>query len=104
MSGVLQTINAFLDAAPPSTQLAIAVAVVAIVLSLFLFKQGKNTSTRADDISEGLRREQRNSSASSLSDLRPLNPSIFKPFKLVEVNQASHNTKLLRFEIPGNQV
>ena len=72
---------------------------------------------RADDlitdISTGLHRElARAISSSNLAggeadvnnaEVNVLNPAVFHKFRLMQTTQVSHNTKLLRFEIPGGR-
>ena len=55
------------------------------------------------DVSMGLKREQESDPTTTSADTKPLNPAIFKPFKLMQTTQISHNSKLLKFEIPGDQ-
>lgn len=58
------------------------------------------------DVSEGLRKEELRSSSSynSLANLdnddRVLSAAAFREFKVLKVTKVSHNTKLIRFEIP----
>jgi len=55
-----------------------------------------------EDVSTGLKREVSLSSSNTLSEMddRVLNPAVFKTFKILKITKASHNTKLIRFEIP----
>jgi hypothetical protein len=57
------------------------------------------------DMSIGLKREEAlsDTKAGKPEDTRVLHPVTFKPFKLIKSTQTSHNTKLLRFEIPNNK-
>ena len=58
------------------------------------------------DISEGLRKEELrttssfNSLANLADDERVLSAAAFREFKVLKVTKVSHNTKLIRFEIP----
>lgn len=86
-------------------------AVIGIVFML-LASMGKAEEVLAD-ISTGLHREMaRALSSSNLAgdnagagaDDKALNAASFKKFKVVKVTKVSHNTKLLRFEIPNGKV
>lgn len=81
---------------------AIVIGVLVVLLSVVLL-QSRESGT---DISIGLKREEALSDTAKTStggkpvDTRVLHPVQFKSFRLVNTTQTSHNTKLLRFEIP----
>ena len=96
---------------------AVFAALISALLSVVCF--GLSALQRADDlltdISTGLHRElARAISSSNLaggetdaaaasSDKNALNPAQFRKFRLQQSTNVSHNTKLLRFEIPGGR-
>lgn len=105
--------------------LAAVVLGLALLIALGVTRTGSRSH---DDISPALKKEQRNSSnfhllaaaeqqqatkatggllqllfgkpAAPPADEKVLSPAAFKPFKLLSATKISHNTKLLRFEIP----
>jgi hypothetical protein len=81
-------------------EVLIAVIIGAVVLVVTMMLLG--TKSSSGDVSAGLRQEEKGSSATA-SNGKPLNAAVFKPFRLLESTQVSHNTKLLRFEIPGKR-
>lgn len=89
-----------------NTILAIIITLSVLKLIEKLKESFSNDNSNAD-ISTGLIREQRLTSSSSISQLESLDkilsPSQFKPFKCVYVTKVSHNTKLLRFELPNDR-
>lgn len=105
INSLLQEVIAFIEEIPPSTKIALGISLLVITLAFIIskIKPTNSNSGSNDDISVGLQREQRSTSSNALNDLKPLNPSVFKPFKLVSVVQVSHNTKSLKFEVPGDQ-
>ena len=87
-----------------NTILAIIITLGVLKLISKLKESFSNNNDSNADISTGLLREQRMTSSSSMSQLESsdkiLSPSQFKPFKCVSVTKVSHNTKLLKFELP----
>jgi cytochrome-b5 reductase len=94
-----------------------AVVLLCVLLgSLFLFQNKRSNekpslkkSKSVYDISVGLQNEEMRSSPScsslqtmntTSSDVRVLSPSEFRPFVVLKSVRVSHNTKLIRFEIP----
>ncbi|KAK3265765.1 hypothetical protein CYMTET_25580 [Cymbomonas tetramitiformis] len=69
----------------------------ATLIALWFFKGLRRGDT--GDVSVGLKREQ--SASLSAKDTKVLSAAKFQPFKIIRSEQVSHNTKLLRFEIPG---
>jgi ferredoxin-NADP reductase len=55
------------------------------------------------DVSQGLRREEALSYKPNPNDTRVLNPLQFRPFTVIDTKKVSHNTVLVRFEIPDNR-
>ena len=92
----------YLDPSSLQAALVIAASVIGLVILVFL-NQANATSTHAD-VSVGLKREQAGDAATASASGKPLNPAVFKPFVVTNTTQISHNTKLLRFAVPGNQV
>lgn len=79
---------------------SIATLVVSIICFAFLVLNLKKVDDRTD-VSAGLRREERVTHQSpSASDEKVLSAASFKKFRVLEVMNTSHNTKLIRFEIP----
>ena len=82
-----------------------------VVVPELLVRRARVASDKGADISIGLKREQARSSSSNLTGLgaskkdddRILNPIYFKPFTVIETTKVSHNTVLLRFEIPSDR-
>lgn len=76
---------------------------ILIVLMAIIFLKEKTTG---EDVSVALRREEALTERPLISkapvDARVLHPVNFRRFRLVRSTQASHNTKLLRFEIPND--
>ena len=86
----------------PDTVVFAALVTVAagIVCFIFFFKNLKESDDRTD-VSAGLRREERaTQQAASSSEDKVLSAASFKKFRVLEVTNTSHNTKLIRFEIP----
>ena len=86
----------------PDTVVFAALVTVAagIVCFIFFFKNLKKSDDRTD-VSAGLRREERaTQQAASSSEDKVLSAASFKKFRVLEVTNTSHNTKLIRFEIP----
>ena len=84
--------------------LPIVIALISIGVSILLFIVKANRE--GVDKSRGLASEEQEKvpEGSLLSkDERVLHPALFKKFKLVKSVKASHNTKLLTFEIPDNK-
>ena len=80
--------------------LAACVILLTVIVALILNKNN-NGAARGEDVSAGLRFEERGTiSTSSTADDKVLNPAVFKDFKVLQVIKVSHNTKLIRFEIP----
>lgn len=78
----------------------LATVAVGIVCVIFFLKTLKNRDDRTD-VSAGLRREERATQQSpSSSEDKVLSAASFKKFRVLEVTNISHNTKLIRFEIP----
>jgi cytochrome-b5 reductase len=68
----------------------------------------KDKKEEGEDKSLGLKQEENQDlevkvPASNEKDLRVLHPVNWKPFQLIESTQTSHNTKLLKFQIPDHQ-
>jgi hypothetical protein len=86
------------------TLLSALIALLLILLTLLLTHSSSSSSSSSTDVSVALQQEE--AATPSLthshtsSDTRVLHPVTFKPFLLTAVTQTSHNTKLLRFEIP----
>jgi len=94
----------------------IGLFLIALITFFFFDRAGrksKGSKGRNDDddervdVSVGLRREQHMTSSTALNQLagtsddeRVLNPAIFKTFRVLQVTKVSHNTRLIRFEIP----
>ena len=84
--------------------LALCTVAVAAVLVWLLGR--RSGGGKGEDKSVGLRRAEANSSSGNLTamdDDRVLNPLKFRAFKVVSSTQVSHNTKLIRFAIPGDR-
>ena len=93
----------------PSSLLEPPVLVVLIsvlILTLFLFNFGSSSSsssTKTEDKSKSLAREEGveiTSNDVKKGQSQSLHPVNFTKFSILKVTQVSHNTKLLRFEIP----
>ena len=81
------------------------VSAIAGILAFDLYKRYfGNNEVEGAEISRGLLREQALSSKqNSANDDRVLNPIHFKPFTVISTNRVSHNTTLIRFEIPSGR-
>ncbi len=85
---------------------AIIAVVVAFGFTIYGYftesSPSKVDSHQHNDISSALRREERATIEEHIgaNDDRVLNPAVFRTFKILKIMKASHNTKLLRFEIP----
>ena len=81
------------------------VSAIAGILVFDLYKRYfGNSEVEGAEISRGLLREQALSSKqNSANDDRVLNPIHFKPFTVISTNHVSHNTTLIRFEIPSGR-
>jgi hypothetical protein len=76
---------------------------IGVLYVAFGSKRSRNDDENAD-VSTGLKNEERNSVGQS-SEEKVLNAAVFKPFKVLKVTNVSHNTKLIRFEVPfGKQL
>jgi hypothetical protein len=86
---------------------AIVTAIVTVglgLLCIFLFVRSSKQVDSRTDISIGLQREQQASQASpSSADDKVLSAASFKNFRVLQVTKTSHNTKLIRFEIPNEK-
>lgn len=107
-----------LKSQPSSFWLTLIVATVLGVVVFLAASRSKSTTDKHDaphtltksksmcDVSVGLRNEELRSSASCTSlaaaaqDERVLSAAAFREFKVLKVTKVSHNTKLIRFEIP----
>jgi hypothetical protein len=98
----------------PDYALPALLAVVLGVMSVIFFYGRTNGDSKASgasekslDMSPSLKREWQNTSTTALNALdseeRVLNPVKFKAFSVLLVKQISHNTKLIRLEIPFGQ-
>lgn len=110
LTAFLQNLN---DTAPVA-MICVTVIVLCIAWAASNIFRGDGNSSSSTlkraasltDFSVGLRNEERGSAASgstpdsSSSEDKVLHPSSFKDFKVLQTLQVSHNTKLLRFEIP----
>lgn len=77
--------------------------ILTLTTLFYLFNRNDSSKQSIADVSTGLKNEERNTTATSGdkdSDNKVLNPASFKQFSLLSVTNISHNTKLLRFEIP----
>lgn len=90
------------DMIGPVDSKPLVISIIIIIASILIFYFYKNR-TEYEDISVGLSIEQSLSQESPSADFRVLNPATFKTFKLIKSTKASHNTKLLRFEIPPSK-
>lgn len=86
---------------------ALILAFIWVVSGNALRKDSRNGEDEGADVSMGLRREQGLTSSTALNQLaeasddeRVLNPAVFKKFRVLQVTKISHNTRLIRFEIP----
>lgn len=76
------------------------IVIIAVIFFLFVYKDS-NESKKGEDVSVGLRKEEVGGSLSGTdTGEKILNPATFKQFKVLQVIKVSHNTKLIRFEIP----
>lgn len=73
------------------------------LLCIFLFIRSSKQVDSRTDISIGLQREQKASQITpSSADDKVLSAASFKNFRVLQVTVTSHNTKLIRFQIPNN--
>jgi len=112
VDGIISKLTAIvqsLNDAPPVVTICVTLIVlfVVAVLASNIKLSKSDTLKRAvslTDVSVGLRNEERysaiNTPLESSSDDKVLHASSFKDFKVLQVLPVSHNTKLLRFEIP----
>ena len=108
---IVSKLTAFLQSlndAPVATT-CITLIVLCLAWAVTMSSRGDSSALKRaaslTDFSVGLRNEERGSAANSIpdsssSDDKVLHPSSFKDFKVLQTLQVSHNTKLLRFEIP----
>jgi cytochrome-b5 reductase len=80
-----------------------AVAILVLILAVSAWFLLLRPATEHEDMSKGLIIEESITVDSKANDDKVLNPVQFKKFKLVKSTQASHNTKLLMFAIPGDK-
>jgi len=86
--------------------LVVVVLVSVLILTLFLFKNFRfssiSSSTKTEDKSKSLAREELTSNDIKKGQTQSpsLHPVNFTKFSILKITQVSHNTKLLRFEIP----
>lgn len=92
-----------LDLSDTAVLTALLTAVVGLI-GIFLFLRGSKQTDYRIDVSAGLKREEKATPKSSTSaDDKVLSASVFKNFRVLQVSNISHNSKLIRFEIPfGN--
>lgn len=85
----------------------IIIIITCIILLIRKSKSNNKNKSKGCDISVGLAREQNSTSCTNLLSLdnqnnkKVLNPAIFNEFKVLKISKISHNTKLIRFEIPN---
>ena len=80
---------------------AAASLIVGVILIVVFLQSSKKSIDDRGDVSAGLRREEKASQPSpASSDDKVLSAASFKKFRVLEVTSTSHNTKLIRFEIP----
>ena len=77
----------------------IFLGILVVLLSAILLQRKEV----GQDVSKALKREEALTDKSKPADTRVLHPVTFKPFRLIKSTQTSHNTKLMRFEIPNGQ-
>lgn len=86
---------------------AVATAIFSVLIGficIFLFVRNPKKGDSSADVSTGLRREERATQQSpGSSDDKVLSAAAFKNFRVLQVTITSHNTKLIRFEIPGGK-
>ena len=85
--------------------------VVLVALIAFMIDYARDKSFFGD-VNARLRREESFDALTRMASEDPtktngsdkvLNPAVFRKFQLLQVTKISHNTKLLRFEIPGGR-
>ena len=76
------------------------------ILCFIFFLKNLKKSDHRTDVTAGLHREERATlQAASSSEDKVLSAASFKKIRVLEVTNTSHNTKLIRFEIPrGNDL
>ena len=83
---------------------AVLAGIVTLVIGIVCVAMFVLNSKKADDrtdVSTGLQREERATQQwPSASEEKVLSAATFKKFRVLEVTSTSHNTKLIRFEIP----
>lgn len=84
----------------PSVVFGAITLLLGIVVSLILFISFKQNPVDNADLSKGLQREEADQTPQLDDDFQVLNPAKFRSFSVLEVFEVSHNTKLIRFEIP----
>lgn len=98
----------------PDFALPVLLAVILGVVSVIFFfartrsdSKAENSGEKSLDMSPSLKREWQNTSTTALNALdveeKVLNPVKFKFFSVLLVKKISHNTKLIRLEIPFGQ-
>jgi ferredoxin-NADP reductase len=105
----------FLNEVEPSLfigSIIISIIIIIITCIILLTRKSKPTKNKSKgfDISIGLKREQNLTSSTNLLSLdnnnnsnKVLNPAVFNDFKVLKITKISHNTKLIRFEIPNGK-
>ena len=93
-----------LDLSDTTVVAALLTGAVGLICIFLLFRGSKQTDYRID-VSAGLKREEKatpksSASASTSADDKVLSASVFKNFRVLQITTISHNTKLIRFEIP----
>ena len=92
--------------------LLIASCCLVVVTLVAFFIDNYASNTIFGDVNARLRREESFDALTRMSSEDPtktsetdkvLNPATFRKFQLLQVTKISHNTKLLRFEIPGGR-
>ena len=91
--------------------LAASISICVVAFVAFIIDYARDKSLFGDTNSR-LRREESFDALTRMSSEDPtktnetdkvLNPAAFRKFELLQVTKISHNTKLLRFEIPGGR-
>ena len=108
--GIVEQLTTALRETLPPGDLSLWFGIVSAIAGIAAFEFYKRYfggDAEGAEISRGLLREQALSSklngAGAASDNRVLNPIHFKPFTVVSTNRVSHNTALVRFEIPSGR-
>eukprot|EP01041_Mallomonas_annulata_P004429 gene4429-8818_t len=93
----------FAQDSPTFIYLCTGLTLIVVILTYFLFKKGSGTKDdQTIDVSKSLKKADI-AVDDSLTKDKVLNPLTFQNFKLIDVVTISHNTKLLKFKIPGSQ-